>query len=62
MTSAGTYVKEFIHSDLKRTSPSIGELLECNADIVQLDVLYLCKEFDKESSNLFNEIVKEYIN
>jgi tRNA pseudouridine synthase 10 len=34
MTSAGTYVKEFIHSDLGRTQPNIGSLLNCKADIL----------------------------
>ena len=26
-TSAGTYVKEFVHGDLGRTTPSVGSLL-----------------------------------
>ncbi|CAB1118382.1 unnamed protein product [Ectocarpus sp. CCAP 1310/34] len=37
-TSAGTYIKEFVHGDLGRTVPSIGSLLDCRADILQLDV------------------------
>ena len=37
-TSAGTYVKEFVHGDLGRTVPNLGELLQCDADIIQLDV------------------------
>lgn len=37
-TSAGTYVKEFVHGDLGRTSPNVGALLGCEADILQLDV------------------------
>ncbi|CAM9476311.1 unnamed protein product [Sphacelaria rigidula] len=37
-TSAGTYVKEFVHGDLGRTVPSVGSLLNCRADILQLDV------------------------
>eukprot|EP00903_Cladosiphon_okamuranus_P021634 g19890.t1 len=37
-TSAGTYIKEFVHGDLGRTVPSIGSLLNCRADILQLDV------------------------
>lgn len=37
-TSAGTYVKEFVHGDLGRTSPSVGSLLGCDADILELDV------------------------
>ncbi|KAK8795713.1 hypothetical protein WA158_000369 [Blastocystis sp. Blastoise] len=36
--SAGTYIKEFIHGDLGRTRPNMGELLHCDADILQLDV------------------------
>ncbi|KJE89208.1 pseudouridylate synthase 10 [Capsaspora owczarzaki ATCC 30864] len=39
-TQAGTYIKEFAHGDFGRTAPSIGSLLgNCEADIVQLDVL-----------------------
>ena len=37
-TSAGTYVKEFVHGDLGRTRPSVGSLLGCEADILWLDV------------------------
>ncbi|KAK8916078.1 hypothetical protein KSP39_PZI022697 [Platanthera zijinensis] len=37
-TQAGTYIKEFVHGDLGRTSPSIGSLLACRAEILQLDV------------------------
>lgn len=37
-TSAGTYVKEFVHGDLGRTRPNVGELLGCAADILELDV------------------------
>ncbi len=37
-TSAGTYVKEFVHGDLGRTVPSVGTLLGCAADILELDV------------------------
>tara|TARA_B110001452_G_scaffold267243_1_gene276379 strand:+ start:1325 stop:2914 length:1590 start_codon:yes stop_codon:yes gene_type:complete len=40
-TQAGTYVKEFVHSDFGRTHPSVGSLLGCEADILQLDVLGL---------------------
>ncbi|CAM9945068.1 unnamed protein product, partial [Hapterophycus canaliculatus] len=38
-TSAGTYIKEFVHGDLGRTVPSVGSLLNCRADILQLDVM-----------------------
>ena len=37
-TSAGMYVKEFVHGDFGRTVPSVGSLLNCRADIIQLDV------------------------
>nr|GMD43519.1 putative tRNA pseudouridine synthase Pus10 isoform X1 [Ipomoea batatas] len=35
---AGTYIKEFVHGDLGRTYPSIGSMLGCRAEILQLDV------------------------
>ena len=39
-TSAGTYVKEFVHGDNGRTTPSLGTLLGSeSAKCVQLDVL-----------------------
>jgi tRNA U54 and U55 pseudouridine synthase Pus10 len=38
LTSAGTYIKEFVHGDLGRTVPSVGSLLDSEADILQLDV------------------------
>ena len=37
-TQAGTYIKEFVHGDLGRTNPSIGSMLRCRAEILQLDV------------------------
>ncbi|KAL3641651.1 hypothetical protein CASFOL_012466 [Castilleja foliolosa] len=37
-TQAGTYIKEFVHGDLGRTHPSVGSILGCRAEIVQLDV------------------------
>ena len=36
--SAGTYIKEFIHSDLGRTKPSLVSILNADCDILQLDV------------------------
>ncbi|XP_064960876.1 uncharacterized protein LOC135610375 isoform X2 [Musa acuminata AAA Group] len=38
-TQAGTYIKEFVHGDLGRTHPSIGSILGCRAEILQLDVV-----------------------
>lgn len=37
-TQAGTYIKEFVHGDLGRTHPSVGSILGCRAEILQLDV------------------------
>ena len=49
ISSAGTYIKEFVHSDLMRTEPSIKSLLGCDVDILQLDVrdLILLDEINK---------------
>lgn len=38
-TSAGMYVKEFVHGDFGRTVPSVGSLLGCDADLLLLDVM-----------------------
>jgi len=43
---AGTYVKEFVHGDLGRTTPSVCSLLGCQADILQLDVVWLFDDFE----------------
>ncbi|BBN04522.1 tRNA pseudouridine synthase 10 [Marchantia polymorpha subsp. ruderalis] len=45
-TQAGTYIKEFVHGDLGRTYPNVGSLLDCAADILQLDVMDVKMEFD----------------
>ena len=40
VTEAGTYIKEFVHSDFGRTTPSLCSLLgNCSADIITLDVM-----------------------
>lgn len=44
LASAGTYIKEFIHSDLGRTNPSLMSILNTQCDILQLDVLDLIYE------------------
>eukprot|EP00501_MAST-03F_sp_TOSAG23-6_P002300 GSMAST32.ASY1.ANO1.2402.1 assembled CDS len=40
-TSAGMYVKEFVHGDLGRTTPNVASILgnDCKCDIIQLDVM-----------------------
>jgi hypothetical protein len=45
VTTAGTYVKEFVHGDLGRTAPSVASLLEATCNILQLDVEALYDEF-----------------
>lgn len=37
-TQAGTYIKEFVHGDLGRTQPNLTTLLDCDTDILTLDV------------------------
>ncbi|KAM8842111.1 tRNA pseudouridine synthase Pus10 [Synchiropus picturatus] len=37
-TQAGTYVKEFVHGDFGRTKPNLCQLLQTDADILELDV------------------------
>ena len=46
IASAGTYIKEFVHGDLGRTKPSIGEILGSEADILQLDVANVFDNID----------------
>ncbi|KAL0858953.1 hypothetical protein ABMA27_011371 [Loxostege sticticalis] len=37
-TTAGTYVKEFVHGELRRTAPSLGDAIGAPVDILALDV------------------------
>ena len=41
VTSAGTYVKEFVHGDFGRTEPSVSSIMGFQCDILQLDVMKL---------------------
>lgn len=59
LSSAGTYIKEFIHSDLNRTQPHFGDLIDDKCDIYQLDVLNLYERYDKEAVDNFNKLVDE---
>jgi len=36
---AGTYIKEFIHGDNGRTTPSVSSILNCDCKCAQLDVM-----------------------
>jgi hypothetical protein len=44
VTQSGTYIKEFVHGDRGRTVPSLGSLLGCACDIIQLDVIDLISD------------------
>ncbi len=37
--------QEFVHSDEGRTTPSLGSLLNCSAEILQLDVVKIHMDF-----------------
>lgn len=37
-TSAGTYVKEWVHGEMGRTRPSLAHILGARADLLALDV------------------------
>ncbi|CAK74082.1 unnamed protein product (macronuclear) [Paramecium tetraurelia] len=47
LSSAGTYIKEFIHSDLDRTVPNLCSLLQNECDIYQLDVIKLYEKINE---------------
>jgi len=38
VTQGGTYVKEFVHGDFGRTIPNLSALLDCDCDLLLLDV------------------------
>ena len=46
LASAGTYIKEFVHGDLERTLPNLGNMLNSECDIIQLDVIKLYEKYD----------------
>ncbi len=41
---AGTYIKELIHGDGGRTSPSLASALDTNCEVVELDVIGINEE------------------
>ena len=55
LASAGTYIKEFVHGDLGRTVPNIGQIISSECDILQLDVtdVYDTIEEAYDSPDLF---------
>lgn len=60
LSSAGTYIKEFVHGDLGRTVPNLGSMLDADCDIFQLDVLDLYDSYNEESKKSFKEMSLAY--
>eukprot|EP01017_Pseudomicrothorax_dubius_P020612 TRINITY_DN2241_c0_g6_i2.p1 TRINITY_DN2241_c0_g6~~TRINITY_DN2241_c0_g6_i2.p1 ORF type:complete len:236 (-),score=50.19 TRINITY_DN2241_c0_g6_i2:102-809(-) len=56
LSSAGTYIKEFVHGDLERTVPNLGTLLHAETDILQLDVLKLYEKVDAAAVDDFDSL------
>jgi len=48
LTSAGAYVKEFVHGDRGRTVPSVGSIIGARATIIQLDVIGVSNQQQRE--------------
>lgn len=46
---AGTYIKEFVHSDNDKTNPSIKSLIGSDSDIMQLDVTGMVMNFNVDN-------------
>ncbi|PVU88015.1 hypothetical protein BB559_005763 [Furculomyces boomerangus] len=44
-TEAGTYIKEFVHGDMGRTTPSFSDIIGMQAEILELDVLDVDLQF-----------------
>jgi len=53
---AGFYIKEFVHGDLGRTSPSVSDLFGCRARLLTLDFLGAVED---ESSDKEDDIVAD---
>lgn len=50
-TQAGTYIKEMVHGEFGRTSPSISSIIGQEIDIVALDVNAIDLDWPKEIDN-----------
>lgn len=51
VTQAGTYVKELVHGEFGRTSPSISSIIGQEIDIVELDVTAIDLDWPPEIDN-----------
>ncbi|CRL04278.1 CLUMA_CG017376, isoform A [Clunio marinus] len=47
VSQAGTYIKELVHGEFGRTTPSISSLIDMEIDIVALDVMDIDLNFPK---------------
>ena len=52
LASAGTYIKELVHGDLGRTIPSIGQILNSECDILQLDVTNVFDNLEQANQSM----------
>lgn len=61
LSSAGMYIKEFVHGDLDRTRPNLGTIMCYNqsADIVQLDVVKLYEKLNAETEFDFFHVIAQ---
>ena len=62
LASAGTYIKEFVHGDLNRTTPNLGTILACKCDIIQLDVLDLYPDYSQQTVEKYQNLVQKMLN
>lgn len=51
VTQAGTYVKELVHGEFNRTTPSIASIIGQDIDIIALDVNAIELDWPPEIDN-----------
>ncbi|XP_013101337.2 putative tRNA pseudouridine synthase Pus10 [Stomoxys calcitrans] len=51
VSQAGTYIKELVHGEFGRTTPSVSSIIEQPVDILALDVLAIDLDWPKEIDN-----------
>jgi tRNA pseudouridine synthase 10 len=61
VASAGTYIKEFVHGDLGRTTPNICAILNTEADILQLDVTNVFESLEEALDETEDQLYKATI-
>lgn len=55
VSQAGTYIKELIHGEFGRTSPSVSSIIGQPVDIIALDVMAIDMDWPKEIDNNLKE-------